>query len=269
MFSRNAGYVSPEGQWRLQRMRLLIAGCGMGSMLAEALVRMGVGHLRLVDHDVVGQSNLNRQNFLHADIGRPKATALADRLVGIRPDLDVDVRTMPLSQGNAGALVEACDVVVDTIDFIALPGIVALHDQAGMQGVPVVSALNIGFGGGMLFLPPGGEWPLRRLLDLPASGAVDAVDFRSCYAGLIQRIACRLDPEVAAVMASALSQFEDGRPCPAAQVAAGSMSMAALVATVVARIAMDQPVPASPSFVLLSLADALAGRHVDLRPARP
>ena len=58
----------------------MIAGCGIGSTIAEACVRLGFEHLTLIDKDRVEAHNLNRQDFAAADIGTPKVDALARRL---------------------------------------------------------------------------------------------------------------------------------------------------------------------------------------------
>ena len=67
--------LGPEGIARLEAARVLVVGLGgVGAMAAEMLVRAGVGHLTLVDSDVVSESNINRQlPALRSTVGRPKA----------------------------------------------------------------------------------------------------------------------------------------------------------------------------------------------------
>ncbi len=67
--NRNSGYVSPSLQERIRGSRLLIAGCGVGSAVAEAAVRIGFREILLVDADTIEEHNLNRQNFTFDDIG--------------------------------------------------------------------------------------------------------------------------------------------------------------------------------------------------------
>jgi hypothetical protein len=82
IFYHLLGYDALNLQTVLQRHSIWVVGCGgIGTAMAYALSGMGVGHLRLIDHDHVSKSNLNRQ-FLYTtqDIGRPKAWVLAEAL---------------------------------------------------------------------------------------------------------------------------------------------------------------------------------------------
>lgn len=262
--SRNAGLV-PEGvQDALSTLRIAVAGCGMGSALAEALVRIGVRHLRLIDADAVEVHNLNRQDFTAADVGRAKVDALRDRLLAIDPALEVDARCAMALPDTADGLLAGCDWVVDTIDFISLDGVVALHDAARRRGLPVLSALNIGFGGGIIHFPPRSPCTVRRLFGLPPDGPVDGHSYARSYAGLVRRIGAHLDPQVAGILWHVLAGMEEGRPCPAPQVVAGSWSMAAMTVSALVRILAGAPYPDAPHLQLLSLGDRPGVQSIDL-----
>lgn len=81
--SRNKNLVTTEGQAAIQHTRLLIAGCGIGSVFAETALRLGFHTQILVDLDTVSSHNLNRQNFTHAQVEKHKVMALAERLQSI------------------------------------------------------------------------------------------------------------------------------------------------------------------------------------------
>ena len=86
-------YLGNEELSRLAAPRIGFAGCGgIGSNAALMLARSGVRRFLLVDHDTVDASNLNRQQFMPRDVGRPKAEALRDRLLELDPELDIDAR---------------------------------------------------------------------------------------------------------------------------------------------------------------------------------
>jgi tRNA A37 threonylcarbamoyladenosine dehydratase len=87
--SRNAGYVSENLQRQIRKTRLLVAGCGIGSTIAETCLRLGFQHLTLVDKDQVEAHNLNRQNFTAGDVGTQKVDALAKRLLAINPSASI------------------------------------------------------------------------------------------------------------------------------------------------------------------------------------
>src|ERR671918_1085645 len=84
--------VGEEGQRRLKAARVLLIGAGgLGSPLALYLAAAGVGHLGLVDFDVVDFTNLQRQ-VLHGtkDVGRPKLASARDRLADVNPFVQLE-----------------------------------------------------------------------------------------------------------------------------------------------------------------------------------
>ena len=82
---------SPEKQALLSEGRVAIAGLGgLGSNVAYALARIGVGHLHLIDFDVVDITNLNRQQYFMEHLGMYKTDALKSLLLKINPYLDTD-----------------------------------------------------------------------------------------------------------------------------------------------------------------------------------
>lgn len=68
---RNAGYVPPELQEKIRATRLLVAGCGLGSTIAEAAARVGFERFTLADGDSIAPHNLNRQAFTIMKDGKP------------------------------------------------------------------------------------------------------------------------------------------------------------------------------------------------------
>jgi molybdopterin/thiamine biosynthesis adenylyltransferase/rhodanese-related sulfurtransferase len=113
--------VGEEGQRRLKGSRMLLVGAGgLGSPAALYLAAAGVGHLTVVDPDVVEVTNLQRQ-VLHGtrDLGRPKVASARDRLLDLNPHVSIDAVEDRLSAGNALALVRGHDLVVDGTDSFA------------------------------------------------------------------------------------------------------------------------------------------------------
>ena len=110
--------VGPAGQRLLKAARVLIVGAGgLGSPTALYLAAAGVGALGLVDHDVVDESNLQRQ-LLHGsrDVGRPKLESARDRLRDVNPHVHVETHDAWLTSANALDIVSAYDIVVDGTD---------------------------------------------------------------------------------------------------------------------------------------------------------
>jgi len=110
--------VGGPGQQALKRARVLIVGAGgVGAPAALYLAAAGVGTLGLIDDDVVGLSNLQRQiAFSTAEVGRSKVEAAAQRLEGLNPHVSVETFVEQLTLDNAAARVGAFDIVLDGTD---------------------------------------------------------------------------------------------------------------------------------------------------------
>jgi tRNA A37 threonylcarbamoyladenosine dehydratase len=110
----------------------------------EALARAGVGHLRLVDHDVVGPSNLNRQLFaLRSTLGQPKVAVAGARVLDINPECRVEpCQTFIHTDTLPDLLTPRPDVVIDAIDSMTCK--VALLRAAHELGIPIVTAMGAG-----------------------------------------------------------------------------------------------------------------------------
>ena len=128
----------PEAQRRVRAARVLVVGAGgLGSPLLSYLAAAGVGHLTVVDDDVVEVSNLHRQ-VIHgsSSIGVPKAESAARRLADLSDLVEVDARVERLDPSNVREYVAACDVVVDGSDNFATRYLVA--DACEIEGTPLV-----------------------------------------------------------------------------------------------------------------------------------
>ena len=137
-----------EGQMRLQKLRVGIAGLGgMGSNIAEILVRLGVGHIKIADPDVIEASNINRQVIANRQtLGQKKAYASAAELRAISTDYELVVYDDGITQENAEEFVSDLDVVVDEIDVAPLMPHVWLHREAQKKNLPIYSGFIIGMG---------------------------------------------------------------------------------------------------------------------------
>ncbi|MEW6059984.1 MAG: molybdopterin-synthase adenylyltransferase MoeB [Actinomycetota bacterium] len=156
--------VGDEGQRRLLDSKVLVVGAGgLGSAVSMYLAGAGVGTLGLVDHDVVDQSNLQRQ-LLHstADIGRPKVDSGAERLSAINPTIEIVRYGTFLSSANALEVLEPWDVVVDGSDNFPVRYLV--NDATQMLGKPYVHGSIYQFEGRATVFLAGRETPCYRCL---------------------------------------------------------------------------------------------------------
>lgn len=261
---RNTGYVSDETQARIRATHLLIAGCGIGSSFAEAAVRLGFEHITLADGDTVAATNLNRQNFTVDDIGKPKVEALAKRLRAINPAADIKEINAYLTPESIAGEVATADFVFDTIDFLDLSAIVALHDECRRQRKPAITALAVGWGAGCIYFPIGGDYSFRKVFSLEEEGSVKHLSYVNTFAPLIKQLEDRLDPTVTSVVNNALKVMEDGTPCPASQISPGAFSVGALGATLTVRILTGLPVLTAPHLLLADMQSVLTSSGIDL-----
>ena len=121
-FSRTERLLGKENMEKLAAARVCIFGIGgVGGYVAEALARSGVGHLELVDNDVVCLSNLNRQIIAtHQTLGQYKVDAMKERILSINPEAEVVThRCFYLPETQAQFDFTAFDYVVDAIDTVA------------------------------------------------------------------------------------------------------------------------------------------------------
>lgn len=122
IFSRTRRLVGDDTLRSYAGARVIIFGIGgVGSWTAEALARSGIGHLTLVDADVVAPSNINRQlHALHSTVGRPKVDVAKERLLDINPEIDVVTRRERYDASTAPTFeLDSYDVVIDAIDSLA------------------------------------------------------------------------------------------------------------------------------------------------------
>ncbi len=143
-FLRNEMILGAEALEKLERSHVCVFGLGgVGSYVVEALARSGVGQLTLVDQDVYGESNINRQlGALTSTVGQPKAEVLARRVLDINPNCQVHPVQARYERENGAQLLPECDYVVDAIDLVACK--VDLICRCLERGIPIISALGTG-----------------------------------------------------------------------------------------------------------------------------
>ena len=110
--------IGVNGQAALRGSRVAVVGLGaLGCVAADLLARGGVGHLRLVDRDVVELVNLQRQTlYSEADLDRPKAEAAAERLRSVNASIQIEGVAKDAHAANVRDFVRDVDVVLDGTD---------------------------------------------------------------------------------------------------------------------------------------------------------
>ncbi|MBO4558121.1 MAG: tRNA threonylcarbamoyladenosine dehydratase [Bacteroidales bacterium] len=143
---RTALLMGEETLERIAHRCVAVVGVGgVGAYAAEMLTRAGVGHLILLDCDVVSQPDKNRQ-LLATDsaMGRLKVEVLSERLKDINPEIDIDIIAEYLTEENVPQLLggRKIDFLVDAIDTLAPK--LALIEYCVKGGIPHVSSMGAG-----------------------------------------------------------------------------------------------------------------------------
>lgn len=143
-FSRSTLILGPDNIKKLHNSTVAIFGLGgVGSYVAEALARIGIGKLILIDDDKVDITNINRQIIaLHSTIGQDKVTVAKNRILDINPNADVVTYKMFYSKNSDQNIFNNCDYVVDAIDSISSK--LDLVEECAKNYIPIISSMGTG-----------------------------------------------------------------------------------------------------------------------------
>jgi adenylyltransferase/sulfurtransferase len=169
--------IGPRGQRRLEESSVLVVGAGgLGSSVLFYLAGAGIGHMEVIDFDVVDESNLHRQ-IIHneARVGTLKCESAADAMKALNSNINVAYRNVRLTCENALDIVTKFDVVVDASDNFEAR--YTINDACVLSGVPLISGSAVGMEGQLTVLNLGGTCPCYRCLH-PTPSIAEAC--RSC-----------------------------------------------------------------------------------------
>jgi tRNA A37 threonylcarbamoyladenosine dehydratase len=145
MFTRSLQLIGENAFRSLQAARVIIFGVGgVGGWCAEALLRTGIGHLTIVDFDVVDTTNLNRQVVATYDnIGQSKVLEMQKRLLSICPTVDVQAINCQYNAETADSFdLSQYDIVVDAIDMVECKALLLYNATAA--GCRVYASMGAG-----------------------------------------------------------------------------------------------------------------------------
>lgn len=115
--TRNRIYVSEEEQELVKNFPILLAGSGIGSVIAECALRFGFENITIIDGDLVEASNLNRQNYTEEDIDTNKVDAIAKRLLSINSKANIKCLDLFLTLENVSEHVKGHKAAINALDF--------------------------------------------------------------------------------------------------------------------------------------------------------
>ena len=144
-YDRTALLIGDDGIEKLKKSRVAVFGIGgVGSFVAEALARAGVGTLALFDNDTVSESNINRQIIaLHSTVGRSKTQVMKERINDIDPSIEVTANDLFYSAETVDTFdPKDFDYVVDAIDTVSSK--LLLIERCTESETPIISCMGTG-----------------------------------------------------------------------------------------------------------------------------
>lgn len=148
-YTRQTGLpeIGEAGQEKLRRARVLLVGVGgLGAPISLYLTGAGIGHLGIIDDDVVSVSNLHRQVlYTEEEVGQPKAECAARRLRALNSDVEVTPYACRLTEANAEEIIRQYDLVVDGCDNYATRYLI--DDVTARLGIPYIYGAVRGYEG--------------------------------------------------------------------------------------------------------------------------
>ena len=178
IFPRNIGWFTESEQDKLRRSTIAIAGVGgVGGLLAERLIRLGVGQLKITDPGAFEESNFNRQfGASMLTLGKNKAEAVFTQIRDINPQAkifysDTGIRT----ENDATLFVSDCDLVIDEMDLGLFRESIHLQRAARQRGIHYFFTCAIGFGAQVVIFDPHGL-TLEEYNKLPPNVDLNAIE---------------------------------------------------------------------------------------------
>lgn len=142
---RNRLYITPEEQETIKNTPILLGGAGIGSVIAECLLRLGFETLTIIDGDIVELSNLNRQNYTEKNISQPKVEALKERLLAINSNAKITVHNCFLTPENVEEHITDYKIAINALDFTS--DVPLMFDSiCQKKKIPVLHPYNLGWG---------------------------------------------------------------------------------------------------------------------------
>jgi adenylyltransferase/sulfurtransferase len=169
--------IREDGQKKLAKSHVVVIGCGaLGTTIANNLTRSGIGHIKIVDRDIVELNNLQRQNlFDEEDVGFPKASVAAKKLEKINSDIKIEHVIDDVNHENIEDIIKNMDVVLDGTDNMLIRFLI--NDACVKHNIPWIYGGAIEtYGITMNIIPY--KTPCFRCLiqELPEAGSLPTCD---------------------------------------------------------------------------------------------
>lgn len=241
---RNRLYINTEEQDLIKETSILLAGAGIGSVIAECLLRLGFETLTIIDGDVVELSNLNRQNYTENDISKSKVQAIKERLLSINSEAKITIHNCFLTPENVDQYIEGHKIAINALDFTS--EVPLLFDSlCQKKNIPVLHPYNLGWGALVLVIPENQD---LRILEKPNErfNEVNVVDYVSNY--------MRYSGSPQEWLEEIIEKYKnENKKLPPPQLSIASWLAAAVCSTIAFDITTNKPVKLFPDFYLSTI----------------
>lgn len=154
-YSRNRIYITPEEQEIIKNYPVVLGGSGIGSVIAECILRLGFENITIIDGDQVELSNLNRQNYTEDDVSTDKTEALKKRLLAINKNAKITAHNCFITPENIKEFIKGQKVAINALDFTS--DVPLLFDKmCQKENIPVLHPYNLGWAGLVAVIQPDG-----------------------------------------------------------------------------------------------------------------
>lgn len=241
--NRNIGLINESEQEKIKNTSILLAGCGVGSGIAECAIRTGFTKFVLMDGDTVDLSNLNRQIYYFDQVGQNKAEALKENLIKINPEADIQVIPEFLDPNKYLDQLKPTDIIIDAIDPEAPLAIIALHKYARMKNISVIIPLDVGFGARAIVLNEN-SYSYEQLIDVDHKENIFDYDQEVIMSSFIKYFLSISPVHVQEIVQDILTGKQEKYPQPS--IAANTL--AGLVGYLLVQISLNQTVKVAPEY---------------------
>ncbi|MEO7976385.1 ThiF family adenylyltransferase [Flavobacterium sp.] len=246
-YSRNRLYLTEEEQEIIKNFPILLAGSGIGSVIAECALRFGFEKITIVDGDQVERSNLNRQNYTEDDVDTNKVDAIARRLKSINKNAQINCLDFFLTVENVGDHIKGHKAAINALDFSS--PVPLIFDTACQKlDIPIIHPYNIGWGSLVTVIAKDG-----LLLNAIASSnetfnEVTLVEYASSYMRFWGNPQQWIDDIIE-------KYRNEDKPLPPPQLSIASWSVAAVCTHLLYNIATGKKFKKFPEFYLSTIID--------------
>ncbi|GGF05330.1 HesA/MoeB/ThiF family protein [Flavobacterium limi] len=243
-YDRNRLYIIKEEQKTIKNTSILLAGAGIGSVIAECLLRLGFETLTIIDGDAVELSNINRQNYTEKDIATYKAEALKKRLLLINSEAKITIHNCFLTPDNVEQYIEGHKIAINALDFTS--NVPLLFDSlCQKKDIPILHPYNLGWAALVLVISK------KKGLDIlekpkKSFNELNVVDYVSSY--------MRYSGNPQEWLEEIVDQYKkENTKLPPPQLSIASWQAAAVCTSIAFDIATDKPVKTFPEFYFTTI----------------